>query len=102
MHYAQSQLRAIESGRCIVRSANTGVSGIIKADGSSVNSLAPLTDGYICEDISLHSHRTLYSYIGNLFVYLCIAYVAVLIFINPLKNLFNKTPKKSLDKNPLI
>lgn len=102
MHYAQSQLRAIESGRCIVRSANTGVSGIIKADGSSVNSLAPLTDGYVCEDISLHSHRTLYSYIGNLFVYLCIAYVAVLIFINPLKNLFNKTPKKSLDKNPSI
>lgn len=98
MHYAQSQLRAIESGRCIVRSANTGVSGVIRADGTSLSSLEPLTNGYVCEEIEVHSFRTLYSYIGNLFVYLCIAYVLALILASPLKRIFNKIFNNRLTK----
>ncbi len=90
MHYGQSQLRAIESGRCIVRSANTGVSGIIRADGTNVSSLAPLTEGYVCEEVEIHSFRTLYSYIGNLFVYLCMAFVVGLFFVKPVRALFNR------------
>ena len=77
-HQAQAQLRAIESGRWFLRAANTGISSIITPRGDTVETVAPLTEGYIVETVGLTSSRTLYSYIGNLFVYLCMAFAAAL------------------------
>jgi len=72
MHNAQSQLRAIENGRYVVRAGNTGISSIITPTGKITESLPPLVDGYIIDDVYFRSERTLYSIIGNSFIYLLI------------------------------
>lgn len=79
MHHAQSQLRAIETGRYVVRSANTGVSSIINEKGEVLESLAPLKTGYVLEEVYLSDRVTVYSVIGNVFAYLCIVAGAVAI-----------------------
>lgn len=76
MHHAQSQLRAIETGRYVVRSANTGVSSIINAKGEVLDSLDALKTGYAMGTVYLSERVTVYSIIGNVFAYLCIAVCA--------------------------
>ncbi len=72
MHHAQSQLRAIETGRCVVRAANTGVSSVINAKGEVAESLGALKTGYVLEEVRLSDRTTVYSVIGNLFAGLCV------------------------------
>lgn len=73
MHSAQARLRAIESGKWIVRSADTGISSVIDPRGGSHEELAPLVDGVSVYTAYVSEARTPYSYIGNSFVYLLIA-----------------------------
>ena len=75
MHNAQSKLRAVETGRYVVRAANTGVSSIISQKGEALELLSPLVDGYVISDVNLSSGRTLYSHIGNVLVYICMGFV---------------------------
>jgi len=77
MHNAQARIRACETGRYIVRSANTGVSSIIDARGNILDIEPPLQEGYVSAEVTLRSARTLYSYVGNLFVYIAIALIAI-------------------------
>ena len=79
MHNAQAQLRAIETRRQIVRSANTGISTVITKRGEVIAELAPLVDGMLVEDVELHTQTTLYTRIGNLFVYLWILILLLLL-----------------------
>ena len=81
MHNAQAQLRAIENGRYVVRAANTGISSIISDKGEVIACTEPNVEGYVMGEIQFNSYRTLYSIIGNLFVYLCIAFCAIIILI---------------------
>lgn len=78
MHNAQAQLRAIETRRQIVRSANTGISTVITERGEVVAELEPLVEGMLVEDVELHTQTTLYTRIGNFFVYLWIVILAAL------------------------
>ena len=73
MHHAQAQYRAIETGRCVVRSANTGVSSVISATGRVEDYVPALETGYAMEDIVLHDEITPYMAMGDVFVYLCLA-----------------------------
>ena len=82
MHHAQSQLRAIETGRWVVRSANTGVSSVINHKGEVLESLAPLKTGYVLEEAYLSDRTTVYSIIGNMFAYACIALCAASVFLS--------------------
>ena len=77
MHHAQSQLRAIETGRWVVRSANTGVSSVINDRGEVLESLPPLQTGYVLEEAYLSDRVTVYNAIGNVFAYACLALCAV-------------------------
>ena len=70
MHNNQARLRAVENGRFVARSANTGLSSFITSHGEVISSIPPLEDGYLNCDIALLSHRTLFTSIGNLFVYI--------------------------------
>lgn len=70
-HQAQAQYRAIEEGRYLLRAANTGISTILTPTGEIRTWLEPLTEGYSVEEISFRTERTVYSVIGNTFVYLC-------------------------------
>ena len=73
MHSAQARLRAVEGGRWIVRSADTGISSVIDPRGASHEQLPPLVDGMSLTTAYMCEGRTLYSYIGNTLVYLLIA-----------------------------
>lgn len=72
MHHTQARLRAVESGRYIIRSADTGISSIISPDGSVAAELPPLVEGVSISTAYPSNSRTLYSYIGNTFVYVLI------------------------------
>ncbi len=72
-HEAQAKLRSIETGRDMIRAANTGISVLIDNRGEAEGELPPLQQGYSIGTVTFRSARTLYSYIGNLFVYLCLA-----------------------------
>jgi len=79
MHLGQAKLRAIENGRYVARSASTGISAIINANGQAIDIEPPLTEGYAISEISLRQSRTLYSYIGNIFVYLLISAICAIV-----------------------
>lgn len=89
-HEAQSQLRAIESGRWVVRAANTGISTVISPRGEITAWLDPLTEGYAVANVSFRTQNTLYTRIGNLFVALCAAFCAAL----PIAECAARTRKK--------
>ena len=69
----------------MVRSANTGISSIIDHDGRVLDSEEPLVEGYVVAEISQRHSATLYSVIGNTFVYLNLAAVFAL-FVIMLRN----------------
>ena len=79
MHNNQARLRAIETRRSVVRAANTGISSVITPTGEILDSVGALKKGLIVEEVELNDGLTLYTRIGNLFVYLCGAFVAVLL-----------------------
>ena len=83
----QAMLRAVESGRYLVRSGNTGISSIITEHGDHLAWLAPETKGTAIAEVEMCTETTLYTRIGNLFVYLCIAFV---LFLYPIDFIIKK------------
>ncbi len=79
-HERQAQLRAIETGRYLVRAGNTGISTVISDKGEHLAWIDALERGYLTADVEMHDTPTLYTIIGNTFVYLCIAYLGVSTF----------------------
>ena len=73
MHHAQSQLRAIETGRYVARSAVTGVSSVISPTGEVLSFLPPLEEGYAMSSVTLLNDTTPYSVMGDVLPYLCLA-----------------------------
>ncbi len=80
-HQAQAQLRAIETGRYFVRAASSGISTVIAPDGELLAYIGALEEGYAVADVYTRETKTVYTVIGNLFVYLCIAFCAFLLFV---------------------
>lgn len=78
MHHAQAQLRAIESGRWVVRAASTGISSLITPTGQVVASAPALTEDIVYGTVALQEHTTLYTRIGNVVVWLSLAAVAAI------------------------
>ena len=76
MHTSQSKLRAIETGRYVVRAANTGISGIINPLGEFEDRLGILEEGYVIGDVYLRDQTTVYTVIGNLFAYICLGFTS--------------------------
>lgn len=74
-HNAHAQLRAVENGRAILRSANTGISSLITRHGQVTDYLEPLVEGVVVGSAVTSTHRTLYSYIGDLWVALCFGFM---------------------------
>jgi apolipoprotein N-acyltransferase len=79
MHNAQAKLRAIETGRYVVRAANTGVSSVITPTGKEVTRLEALEQGIVMAEVELRSDMTLYARIGNWWIYLCLGVSALLL-----------------------
>ena len=89
----QAMLRAIESGRCLVRAGNTGISSIITEHGEHKAWLAPETKGIAIADVEMCTETTLYTRVGNLLVYLCMAFVLLLY---PVDLIISKRKRKNI------
>ncbi len=74
-HKAQSVFRSVENGKYTLRSAATGISCVIDSNGRVLAESEPLTTATVTAEAKMLTQRTLYSYIGDTFVYLCIAFV---------------------------
>lgn len=96
MHNTQSSLRAIETGRYVVRSANTGVSSIISPNGEVLELCPELQKGYVIEDVYMRSNTTVYTVIGNTFVYMCMIFCLAIPTVSAL--LYKKDKKTNLKK----
>jgi len=95
-HNHQSAMRAIETGRYVLRSANTGISSVITPEGEYLDQLAPLRSGYAAATVYMRSDSTLYVLIGDMFAYLCAAFVAVNCGISA----YRKLKKQIIKNNP--
>ena len=64
-HFSYASLRAIEQRKAIVRSANTGISGVISSNGKILQETN--WDEAICiaADVKLNSKPTFYAQFGN-------------------------------------
>jgi len=65
-HLQASQIRAIESGRYILRATNTGVSSIIAPDGSIQNTIPWWRKGIVIGHYQPLSYQTLYQKWGDI------------------------------------
>jgi apolipoprotein N-acyltransferase len=77
-HLRHSQLRAIENSRYISRAANTGISAFINEKGQIIESSEPLVQDTVYSTVYNIEGRTLYSVIGDVFVYLSILTILIL------------------------
>jgi apolipoprotein N-acyltransferase len=68
-HFAQASMRAIENGRYLVRSANTGISGIVDPYGRVLARTDIFTKAIVVGDARFVRERTIYSRIGDVFAY---------------------------------
>ena len=79
-HFLYARLRAIEQRKTIIRSANTGISGVINAKGEVLESTNWNEAICISTEVRLNNEITFYSmfgdYIGRLSVF-----VAAMLFI---------------------
>ena len=95
MHNGQSRLRAIETGRYVVRSANTGISSIIDPMGNIVEELGALKNGCVSSEIRMRSNTTIYTVIGNFFVVICAVFCGVFVCFSAYSKIKCKFLKKS-------
>lgn len=76
-HLALSRLRAVESGKWLVRAANNGISGVISPRGNLSQQTEYWTKTSVSATIPLINSATFFSTYGNWFFYLCCAGVLV-------------------------
>jgi apolipoprotein N-acyltransferase len=72
-------LRAIEEGRYLVRSANTGISGIVDPYGRVLAQTGIFEPAVIVGQARLLTEQTIYTRIGDAFAYACILATGLLL-----------------------
>jgi apolipoprotein N-acyltransferase len=82
-HFSYSRLRAIETRRSVVRSANTGISGFINQKGEVVKKSDVNTSTAIISEIRINNTITFYvlygDYIGRVSMFLSVLILIYLI-----------------------
>lgn len=72
-HFEQAAMRAIEQGRYLARSANTGISAIVDPYGRTVVRSALFERTVLVGEARLLTGRTVYGRTGDLLAYACLA-----------------------------
>ncbi len=78
-HFEQASMRAIEEGRYLVRSANTGVSGIVDPYGRVLARSAIYEPAVLVGDARFLSTTTFYARHGDILAYAAVLMTAVLL-----------------------
>ncbi len=98
MHNAQARLRAVESGRSVLRSANTGLTTLLDEKGRTVEEIPIEREGVLVADVTLSSRVTLYTRIGNLFVLIGLLLLTLAVAGEFYRLILSKFVGKALDK----
>jgi apolipoprotein N-acyltransferase len=80
-HLSLCVFRAVESRRSFIRAANTGISGFIDPTGRIQTPTGLFVDAVVSHDVPALSVSSVYTRIGDLFAYLCL--LAVTLMIGP-------------------
>ena len=78
LHFRHAVLRAVENGRAVVRTGNTGLSGIIGCEGNARILVEPDQRGHGIATVSLQDGLTPYTQIGDAFPILLLAFLLLL------------------------
>ena len=81
-HFEQASMRAIEEGRYLVRSANTGVSGIVDPYGRVLERTGIYQPAVVVGDARLLTEATIYSRVGDVFAYASAVATLVLVLVS--------------------
>ncbi len=76
-HFEQARVRAVETGRYLVRAANTGISAIVDPYGRVVARTNLFETATLVGDVRWHTAPTVYMRIGDSFVFACLAITAL-------------------------
>ncbi len=80
-HFSEAVVRAVETGRWVVRAANTGISGIIAPSGEVVARTELGVAGLAQAEIFPRSERTLYVRSGDVFAWACVILTVALVVL---------------------
>ena len=69
-HFQMARMRAIEQGRYLVRSANTGISGVVDPYGRVITQSALFEEAVLVNEARLLTGVTFYGRIGDVPAYL--------------------------------
>jgi apolipoprotein N-acyltransferase len=83
-HFEQASMRAIEQGRYLVRSANTGISGVVDPYGRVIARSEMFVPATLTAEVRLLQPWTLYARIGDAFAYACVT-LTILAFLASLR-----------------
>jgi apolipoprotein N-acyltransferase len=72
-HFEMASMRAIEQGRYLARSANTGISGLVDPYGRVLMASELFTRQVLVGDVRLIEERTIYARMGDVVAYASVA-----------------------------
>ena len=76
-HFEMASMRAIEEGRYLARSANTGISGVVDPYGRIVQASGIFEQVGLVAEVRLLTGRTIYSQIGDVIAYVAMALTVI-------------------------
>ena len=80
-HLANAKMRAIENNVPVLRAANTGISALIRPDGTVTDTIGAGESGFLAGKLPYGSGNTLYTYIGDIWiaVYTAVIFVSAML-----------------------
>ncbi|MFO7666601.1 MAG: apolipoprotein N-acyltransferase [Desulfobacterales bacterium] len=80
-HFSMAVFRAVENRRALVRAANTGISGFIDPSGRIMATTPIFEDAVLTRNIPILKEITLYTQLGDIFAFICLAAAALTLLI---------------------
>jgi len=78
-HYIMGTFRAIENRRCLIRAANTGISGIVDPLGRTLAKTELFEEGVLLGSVFKVDRLSFYTRFGDLFTYVCMIFTVFLV-----------------------